>query len=197
MENREKIIAEVPLNPGSQTHPGWQESVYEGRTFTKTGRWLSYYLFQGGNPVPENQKRCPTLMKVLESIPYNWLGTVALSALTPKSSIVPHFGEINYELRCQLPLLGYSESQITVGDIEKQYTEEPVIFDDTFRHSVKNEGDQTRIVLLFDFFHPDFKPTEVLLLQEALKEFNANHVTESAKEQAATSSRQPLDWFVQ
>jgi len=196
MENRDQIIAELPLKRGCQLQPGWQESIYEGRTFTNTGTWLSYYFFHGGNPVPENQKRCPTLMKVFESIPINWLGTSSLSALTPKTSIRPHFGEINFELRCQLPLLGFSDAQITVGGIEKQYTEEPVIFDDTFFHSVKNQGDETRVVLLFDFFHPDFAPAEVSLLQEALKVLNTQYITGYAKEQAATLSIQPVNWLV-
>jgi len=197
LENREKIIAEIPVIPGSQTHPGWQESIYEGKSKTQTGKWLSYYLFQGGNAIVENQKRCPTLMKVLESIPYMWFGTVSLSALTPKSSIIPHFGEYNHELRCQLPLVGYSESQITVGGIEKQYTEEPVIFDDTFYHSVKNQGDKTRIVLLFDFLHTDFTPSEALLMKEALQEYNTQLETTTAKEQVVTSTIQPPGWFVQ
>jgi len=195
MENRDQIIAELPVNRGSHIQPGWQESIYGGRTFTETGSWMSYYFSQAGKPLPENQQRCPTLMRVLENIPYNSLGTVSLSALTSNSSIVPHFGEFNYELRCHLPLLGFSEAQITVGGIEKQYTEEPIIFDDTFQHSVKNQGNETRVVLLFDFFHPDFTPAEVSLLREALKEFNEQHTTRWAIEQAATASRQPVDWF--
>jgi len=196
MENRDQIIAELPLNRDLDIQPGWQESIYEGKTFTNTGSWMSYYLFQAGTPIPENQQRCPTLMRVLKYIPYNWLGTVSFSALTPTSSIRPHHGEMNYELRCQLPLLGFRNSQITVGGIEKLYTEEPVIFDDTFQHSVKNQGDETRVVLLFDFFHPDFTPEEVSLAQEALKEFSVKHLTSFAKEQKETSlERQPVDWF--
>jgi len=195
MENRDQIIAELPLNLGSQFQPGWQESIYEGKSKTITGSWMSYYLFQGGIPLPENQQRCPTLMRVLKKIPYNWLGTVSFSAITPKSHIIPHFGEINFELRCQLPLVDYSEAQLEVGGIEKQYTTEPLIFDDTFFHTAKNHGDKTRVVLLFDFFHPGFTETEVSLLQEGLKVYNTQYTTETAKEQAATSLRQPVDWY--
>jgi len=92
--------------------------------------------------------------------------------------------------------VGYDNAQLIVGEIEKQYTELPLIFDDTFVHSAKNEGDKTRIVLLFDFFHESFELAEIELLKQALSEFSAAHTTESAKEQAHTSVTQPANWFV-
>lgn len=112
------------------------------------------------------------------------ISSVSFSALHPKSSITPHFGEINWELRCQMPLLNFEDSTITVGGNQQGYfADQLVLFDDTFLHSVENRGDRTRIALLFDFFHPDFTSNEISLLKMFLKDYSATFLTSSSLEQ--------------
>lgn len=49
-----------------------------------------------------------------------------------------------------------------VGD-EIRYPEagKCIIFDDSFNHEAWHEGDQTRLILILDFWHPDLTDDEV------------------------------------
>ena len=40
-----------------------------------------------------------------------------------------------------------------------------LVFDDSFEHEVWTAGDRTRFVLLFDVYHPDLRPEEMILLE--------------------------------
>lgn len=86
-----------------------------------------------------------------------------------------HYGSTNKKLRCHLPLrvpkdLEYksedgppSSCWLRVGD-KKIGIEEgvAVVFDDSFEHEAANDHiDGPRIVLVVDFWHPDFSDEEV------------------------------------
>lgn len=84
--------------------------------------------------------------------------------------MVSHHGPTNKKLRCHLPLFvprddntGESCAWIRVGD-EKVYFEEGqcIIFDDSYEHEAGNDHHtKSRIVLIFDVWHPDLSSTEV------------------------------------
>lgn len=114
---------------------------------------------------------------------------MAFSALTPETNIKPHYGEINWEIRCQLPLIHVEDARMRVGSETRKYTEgKCFVFDDTYEHCVWNDNKQfTRIVMLFDVLHPSFTETESKRMHELLEEYRSSFRNHSMKEQEKTS----------
>lgn len=82
------------------------------------------------------------------------------SVLHPGKMIPPHQGPFKGVLRYHLALVtpkDYKKCTIKVNKIKYNWKEgDDVMFDDTFVHSVKNDTDETRIVLFLDI-QKDFK----------------------------------------
>ncbi len=75
-----------------------------------------------------------------------------------------HYGPTNKKLRF-LPLVGVKGSRLRAGDITKEQEEGvPYIFDDSFDHEAWHDGDETRIILIVDIWHPDLTDQEVKFL---------------------------------
>ena len=89
-----------------------------------------------------------------------------------------HHGPTNKKLRCHLPLkvpkrhtneqdvLGSGPAPpcwLRVGDVTVPVQEGvAIVFDDSFEHEAANEHEtEPRIVLVVDFWHPDFSDEEV------------------------------------
>ena len=89
-----------------------------------------------------------------------------------------HHGPTNKKLRCHLPLrvpnsatrgqdvLGSGPSPpcwLRVGDVTVAVQEGvAIVFDDSFEHEAANNHDiEPRVVLVVDFWHPDFSDGEV------------------------------------
>ena len=84
------------------------------------------------------------------------------SALTPGTHITHHNGPTNKKLRCHLPLTGCNGAKLRVGDQYTNPTEKKLfVMDDSFEHEAWHNGDETRIVLIFDIWHPDLSDQEV------------------------------------
>lgn len=87
------------------------------------------------------------------------------SALAPRTRIPPHHGETNARVIVHLPLVvppgcryrvGYDECDWEVGRI--------LAFDDTLEHEARNDGDELRVVLIFDVWNPALSPAEQRLV---------------------------------
>ncbi len=133
------------------------------RLYTSAGRWAGAYLWVHGERVEETCRQCPKTAALLEGIPgVTEFGTAFLSALAPRTRVAPHAGNTNAKLRCQLPLVVPGEAALRVGDATRIL--EPggaLVFDDSFVHSSWNDSDYPRLVLVFDFFHPDLTAEEI------------------------------------
>lgn len=82
-----------------------------------------------------------------------------VSALTTNSHIMKHYGPTNKKLRFHLPLMGVSGSRMRVGEETKQQIEgKAYVFDDSFEHEAWHDGNETRMILIVDFWHPDLTP---------------------------------------
>ena len=127
------------------------------------GRWAGAYFWVHGERVDPTCRRCPRTAALLEGIRgATEFGTAFLSALAPRTYVSPHAGNTNAKLRCQLPLVVPGEAALRVGDATRRL--EPggaLVFDDSFVHCAWNDGDSPRLVLVFDFFHPDLTPEEI------------------------------------
>lgn len=98
----------------------------------------------------DNMRYFPKTMRVLEAIPELTLST--LSRLGPHKSIEPHVGYDDNTLRGSMGIVVPENCTLVVGGEVRPMSEGVChIFDDTTLHYAKNDSDQDRIVLLFDF----------------------------------------------
>ena len=87
------------------------------------------------------------------------------SALTPGTHILKHHGPTNKKLRIHLPLIGVPGSELRVADTTIRCAQDQLlVFDDSFEHEAWHTGDATRLVLVFDVWHPDLSDKEVHFL---------------------------------
>mmetsp|Transcript_25784 Transcript_25784/g.53427 ORF Transcript_25784/g.53427 Transcript_25784/m.53427 type:complete len:476 (-) Transcript_25784:87-1514(-) len=112
------------------------------------------------------------------------LGSVYFSKLDPNIKVMEHCGPTNVRWRCHIPLVvpnakrfhkrGWeSRSHLRVGrpDVNEQIVEweegVPILFDDSFLHSALHVrttadkgADESRIVLIIDFWHPSLSEAD-------------------------------------
>ncbi|WP_019503692.1 aspartyl/asparaginyl beta-hydroxylase domain-containing protein [Pleurocapsa sp. PCC 7319] len=123
--------------------------------------WQTFPFSLYGKKFQENCDLCPVTTKILQSIP-RITGMVHFSALTKRSHIPPHCGPFNFILRCQLPLIVPANCELCVAHKSRKLVEgKLLIFDDSFVHEAWNNSDFTRIILLFDLYHPDLTDAEI------------------------------------
>ncbi|KAL1525974.1 hypothetical protein AB1Y20_020800 [Prymnesium parvum] len=129
------------------------------------GDWNVYYLFLHEVKFAENCARCPETTKLLQGLGARSYQHAFFSALTPGTHILQHHGPTNKKLRVQLPIVGAEGSELRVADqLVRGKEGECILFDDSFEHEAWHRGDKTRIVLVFDVWHPDLTDREVQFL---------------------------------
>ena len=132
------------------------------------GNWNVYYLHLHNMDFAANRARCPKTMELLDSIERTY-GHAFFSTLAPGTHITPHHGPTNKKLRVHLPLIvpeGDDYCRLRVGD-DVIVAKEGIcyIFDDSLKHEAFNDHpSQTRIVLIFDIWHPDLSDKEIKFL---------------------------------
>lgn len=138
---------------------------------TPSGKWRIYPLFNQGRKIVSNCVNCSETVKFVTSLqPFMRgciFGNALFSVLDPSSSIEPHTGPCNFRLRCHLPLMVPSGFKIQVGTETREWrTRELLVFDDSLVHNVWSEeyGAESRVVFIFDIWHPKLKPDEIDLL---------------------------------
>ena len=77
------------------------------------------------------------------------------SALAPRTRIPPHHGETNARVVVHLPLVVPPGCSYRVGFEERRWkVGEILAFDDSIEHEARNDGDELRVVLIFDVWNP-------------------------------------------
>lgn len=146
--------------------------------------WSAFYLWKDGERVEENCERCPVTAAAFENIPLDRLPgqapSVLFSLLKPGAHIPPHHGLINTRLICHLPVLVPGPAWLRVG-CETHYWQEGkvCIFDDSIEHEAKNDGNEIRVVLLFDIWRPELSEqerTEIAKFLGAISTFSGEKV---------------------
>ena len=127
--------------------------------------WGAFYLWYNGEPVKENQARCPKTTEVMENLPLVFSGkrcpNVLFSRLKPGSRIPPHHGMINTRLICHLPLIVPRRCGFRVGNDVREWVPGKVwLFDDTVEHEAWNDSDEDRILLIFEVWKPGLTDSE-------------------------------------
>ena len=130
----------------------------------------------------KNCEKVPKTMEMIQKYIPNPYHHAFFSALTTNSHIMAHYGPTNKKLRFHLPLIGVKGSRMRVGDQTREQEEgKAYVFDDSFQHQAWHDGEETRMILIVDFWHTDLTPVEIKLLkvlQNAL--FKAEQVISEA-----------------
>lgn len=136
------------------------------------GEWKTFnFINQGGREI-ENCKLCPYTTSLIDNVKSIMSSInicyVYFSKIAPGTHIKPHFGVSNIRIRFQLPLIS-SKSWMRVDEEKKEYIDgKSFLFDDTYNHEVKNEGDTDRVIFLMDVYHPDLTEKEIEIVKKYL-----------------------------
>jgi aspartyl/asparaginyl beta-hydroxylase (cupin superfamily) len=122
-------------------------------------KWRSFFLVGYGTPIAENIARCPRTAAILAQVP--GLNSGFFSILKPGTHIPDHRGVTKGLLTCHLGLQvprGGSLRMRVDSEMVGWAEGETLVFDDTYRHEVWNDTEETRIVLLVQFERPLAQP---------------------------------------
>jgi len=136
-----------------------------------SGRWTTVQLYHLGQR-QALASSFPIAVASLQRVAEQPCGMVFFSTLEPGSKIEPHTGYTNAHLRVHLVIKPNEGARFRVaGEWRAWKDHELLVFDDTFEHEAVNEGDDERVVLLFDIWHPDLSEVERLAFQESMDFF--------------------------
>lgn len=122
--------------------------------------WTGYHFFRHGERIEAHCRRCPRTVAALEALPLLRIPGHApealFSVLRPGTHIPPHTGVINGRLTVHLPLVvPHDCGGLAVAREARTWHEGTcLVFDDSFVHEAINRSAQTRVVLIFDLWHP-------------------------------------------
>ncbi|MCB9705691.1 MAG: aspartyl/asparaginyl beta-hydroxylase domain-containing protein [Myxococcales bacterium] len=130
----------------------------------KHGTWQAFYFYREQRTFAEAATRCPVTAGCLAEVP---LGTEALfSVLQPGTELRAHSDYLNYIVTAHLGLLVPPSCALRVADEVRDHREgRLMLFETSFEHAAWNRSASPRVVLLFDFWHPDLSEVERRALQ--------------------------------
>jgi len=142
--------------------------------------WNGYYFYRHGERREENCARCPHTIAALDALPLarvrDHAPEVLFSVFTPGTQLAPHRGVTNTRLVGHLPLIVPENCALSVGgEIHHWQEGRIVVFDDTYEHEAWNRSSRTRVVLIFDLWHPMLSEVEreaVAALVEGIGDYN-------------------------
>jgi tetratricopeptide (TPR) repeat protein len=122
--------------------------------------WGACYFWRDGAPVGEMAAACPATMAALDLAPMPRIPgrapTALWSRLLPGAHIVPHHGLLNTRLICHIPIRTAPGCTLRVGGETRSWEAGvPLVFDDSIEHEARNQGNQARVVLLFEIWRPE------------------------------------------
>ncbi len=146
------------------------------------GAWKNTYFFNFMWQYHANCRRYPRTYALLKSIPD--LTFAEFTTLEPHSRILPHIGETNTTIRGHLGIVipaEYPLMGIRVGMEERGWKEGKVtLFSDCHRHTVWNDSDQRRFVLVFDITRPEFAGQKYWVSAQSLAAITVKFLTEKS-----------------
>lgn len=122
---------------------------------TTENHWKVFMLYLLGHKPKNNRESCPETCRLLESIPN--VIQAFFSILEPGKSIPehegPYLGYLRYHLGIKVP--AKNPPRLYVNSQEYIWREgEGVLFDDSWPHSVTNNCEELRAVLIVDILRP-------------------------------------------
>lgn len=127
--------------------------VHPRDLFVAGRAWRTFLLKIWGHEIKENIAAVPDTYEAISRIP--GVHSALFSILAGGAEIVPHRGSAAGVIRFHYPLIVPREPEkcwIEIGGYHFAWEEGvPLVFDDTREHWVKNETNETRVVLIIDF----------------------------------------------
>lgn len=159
-KNWRKIRDEfLSLTDKSYDHSCLFETTYKENNIGKRFIQQDDEFWKGWNTIElrsfdkdnENLKHCP----ILKSLLPDDVSTAFFSILEPGKTIPSHYGPFKGILRYHLGLIVPKGCFISVDNQVYEWKEgEGVLFDETYKHFVKNETDYYRVILFLDIRRP-------------------------------------------
>jgi aspartyl/asparaginyl beta-hydroxylase (cupin superfamily) len=140
----------------------------DSKELTGTVSWDTVLLYNHRGIIKKNSILFPETVKLLASTPTdNNILRAMFSILPPNIKINPHYGPHNFRIRFHLGItIPKGDCAIQVAGTTKHWEEGNIlIFDDSFKHEVWNNTDSTRVILLFDIWHPSLSKVERKLIR--------------------------------
>lgn len=133
--------------------------------------WTGYYFYRHGQRREDNCAACPDTARALDRLPLVHVREhgpeVLYSVFTPGTHLLPHRGVTNTRLVGHLPLIVPEDCALNVGgEVHHWQPGKVVVFDDTYEHEAWNRSKQTRVVMIFDVWHPGLTEAERLAVTE-------------------------------
>ena len=127
--------------------------------------WSACFLWKNGQRVAAHADRCPATEAALAKVPLVQVPgrspSVLFSLLRPGAHIPAHHGFVNTRLIVHLPLIAPPGCRFRVGNETREWVKgKSWLFDDTIEHEAWNSSQQTRVVLLFEVWRPEFTASE-------------------------------------
>jgi len=159
-------------------------SITTNTTLLSTSCWEVFHLLNQGRWIDANIKLCPQTYTIVQSFPGIMdgcmFGNVFFSVIYPGTKIESHCGPCNIRHRMHFTLSTPSSSSKTLGGPilkvndgeDEEGTKildwtvgEGFVFDDSLVHEVEyyaddEAGEEVRVVLIVDLWHPDLKEIE-------------------------------------
>ena len=126
------------------------------------GEWNSLMLVAGRKVIGKNRALFPRLFECLEKVPhFPIFGEVLISIVAAGSRILPHRDESNVYVTGHFGVQIPSDCGICVAGEKRSWEEGKFLFFSAeYEHSVWNDSNSDRIVLIIDFLHPEVTDLE-------------------------------------
>ncbi|MEQ8356665.1 MAG: aspartyl/asparaginyl beta-hydroxylase domain-containing protein [Kiloniellaceae bacterium] len=136
--------------------PAFEEISTDQMKIARNRQWRTFILYGFGERLKKNCAHAPRTTALLEQVPQ--LQTAWFSILEPGYHISPHRGVSKGILRCHLGLMVPERREHCWMRVDREIcfweAGKAFVFDDTYEHEVRNDTNQERVVLLFDFERP-------------------------------------------
>jgi len=129
------------------------------------GAWNVLYLFLNHKRFEDNCARFPKTIEMIERCFPRHYSHAFFSALTPGAHIIAHKGPSNRMLRVWLPICGMMNFRLRVqNNIVSPVEGKVFAWDHSYEHEAWHDGDEVRVTLIVDVWHPDLTDAEIKLL---------------------------------
>lgn len=136
--------------------PPLREISPDHRGIVKDNTWRSFFLIGYGHRQEGNIARAPRSAELVSKIP--GLNSAFFSILAPGTVITPHRGVTKAFITAHLGLVVPKDRDGLWMRVDEQRLHwdagEWLVFDDTYEHEVRNDTDETRIILLCQIERP-------------------------------------------
>ena len=149
-----KIKHELLYNLEHRKHhfTGETENLHVG------GEWTELRIKSSGLGWTKYTEYFPDTMKVIADCGQEFV-SIKFSSIKPGTHIRTHTGPSNERLRLHLTLIHSGGARIRVGTEWRTWQEgKAILFDDSWEHEVIHTGEDVRVVLIMDIWHPELPP---------------------------------------